>query len=126
MSDLTHARKSASMAPPSLTVLILVLFTAAAWAFPQTQDLKGEVVNAKGLPIADAICTLRGNRLPAEGIVVTTGERGGFGFPGLVPGKYDLVCAAVDHLPVERKDLEVAPATGESVRVELPDAVVVR
>ncbi len=126
MSDLTPERNSASMAPPSLTVLLLVVFTAASWAFPQTQDLKGEVVNAKDLPIAGAICTLRGNRLPTEGIVVTTGERGGFSFPGLVLGKYDLTCAAVDHLPVEQKDLEVAPATGVSVRVVLPDAVVVR
>jgi Carboxypeptidase regulatory-like domain len=114
------------MAPPSLTVLILAVFTAAGWALPQTQDLKGEVVNAKGLPIAGAICTLRGNRLPVEGVVVTTGERGGFGFPGLVAGNYDLVCAAVDHLPVEQKDLEVAPPTSVSVRVVLPDAVVVR
>ncbi|HWU40300.1 MAG TPA: carboxypeptidase-like regulatory domain-containing protein, partial [Candidatus Acidoferrum sp.] len=114
------------MATPSLTGLVLAVFTAAGWAFPQTQDLKGEVVNAKGLPIADAICTLTGNRLPAEGVVVTTGERGGFGFPGLVPGEYDLACAAVDHMPVEQKGLEVTPATGVSVQVVLPDAVVAR
>jgi hypothetical protein len=114
------------MVRPSLTVLIFGLLTAAAWAFPQTQDLKGEVVNATGLPIAGAICTLRGSRLPGEGVVVTTGERGGFGFPGVVPGQYDLACAAVDHLPVEQKGLEVTPATGLSVRVVLPDAVVVR
>jgi TonB dependent receptor/Carboxypeptidase regulatory-like domain len=114
------------MAPPSLTVLLLAVFTATAWAFPQTQDLKGEVVNAKGLPIAGAICTLKGNRLPGEGVEVITGERGGFAFPGLVAGNYDLVCAAVDHLPVEHKDLEVAPPTSVSVRVVLPDAVVVK
>ena len=114
------------MVRASLTVLILSVFTAAAWALPQTQDLQGEVVNAKGLPIAAAICTLRGNRLPVEGIVVTTGERGRFIIPGLVPGEYDLTCAAVDHLPVEQKGLEVTPATGASVRVVLPDAVVVR
>ena len=114
------------MVRASLTVLILSVFTAAAWAIPQTQDLQGEVVNAKGLPIAAAICTLRGNRLPVEGIVVTTGERGRFSVPGLVPGEYDLTCAAVDHLPVEQKGLEVTPATGASVRVVLPDAVVVR
>ncbi|HTG59427.1 MAG TPA: carboxypeptidase-like regulatory domain-containing protein, partial [Terriglobia bacterium] len=84
------------------------------------------MVNAKGLPIAAAICTLRGNRLPVEGIVVTTGERGRFSVPGLVPGEYDLTCAAVDHLPVEQKGLEITPATGASVRVVLPDAVVVR
>ena len=114
------------MATPSLTGLVLAVFTAAGWAFPQTQDLKGEVVNAKGLPIAGAICTLTGNRLPAAGVVVTTGERGGFGFPGLVPGEYDLACAAVDHMPVEQKGLEVNATTGVSVRVVLPDAVVAR
>jgi hypothetical protein len=114
------------MASPSLTILNLAVFSAAAWALPQTSDLKGNVVNAKGLPIAGAICTLSGNRLPVEGIVVTTGERGGFSFPGLVPGRYDLTCTAVDHLPVEQKGLEVTPATGVSVQVVLPDAVVAR
>jgi hypothetical protein len=64
--------------------------------------------------------------LPAEGIVVTTGERGAFGFTGLVQGNYDLTCAAADHLPVERKGLEVTPATGLSVRVVLPDAAILR
>jgi len=102
--------------------LALAVCVAAAWALPQTQDLKGEVVSAKDVAIAGAVCTLRGQGLPEEGIPVVTGEQGGFGFPGLPPGKYDLACAAVDHLPVEQKGIEVTPAAGLSVRVVLPDA----
>ena len=57
---------------------------------------------------------------------MVTGERGGFGYPGLPPGKYDLACTAVDHLPVVEKGLELTPETGAMVRVVLPDAVKLR
>jgi hypothetical protein len=82
-------------------------------------------MSAKDLPIAGAICTLTGHGLPTKGIPVTTGERGGFEYPGLAPGTYDLACAAVDHLPVARKGLEVDPTTRAFVRVVLPDTVIV-
>jgi hypothetical protein len=88
--------------------------------------LKGEVVSANGAPITGAVCTLRGQGLSAEGIPVVTGEKGGFDFPGLPPGKYDLACAAVDHLPLMQNGLEVTPEAGLSVRVVLPDAVKLR
>jgi hypothetical protein len=88
--------------------------------------LKGEVVSAKDLPIAGAICTLRGHGLSNEGVAVTTGEKGGFEYPGLAPGTYDLSCAAMDHLPIEQKDLDVSNSAGLVVRVVLPDAVTVR
>ncbi len=120
-----RARESVWTIRPCLTAVALSLLTEAAWTLPQTQDLHGDVVSTSGLPIAGAICTLRGNGLP-EGVTVTTGERGGFSFRGLVAGKYDLACAAAGHLPVEQKDLEVTVATSPSVQVVLPDAVVVR
>jgi hypothetical protein len=119
-------RNNAALVPPWGVVVALLITGAGGWALPQTQDLKGQVENAKGLPIAGALCTLRGAGLPTDGILVTTGERGEFGYPGLAPGKYDLACAAVDHLPVEQKGLEVTPATGLVVRVVLPEAVIVR
>jgi len=95
----------------------------SGWTFPQTQDFKGEVVSLKEAPIAGAVCTLTGNGLPEEGITLVTGEKGGFDFPGLQPGKYDLACAAVDHLPLMQRGLEVTPAAGLFVRVVLPGAV---
>ncbi len=119
-------RKTISIPLLFLPFLALAVFATTAWTLPQTQDLKGEVVSANGVPIAGAICTLKGQGLPAEGISVVTGEKGGFGFPGLPPGKYDLACAAVDHLPVNEKGLEVTQAAGLSVRVVLPDAVRLR
>src|SRR5208282_739115 len=48
--------------------LALVVSISVAWPLPQTQDLKGVVVSAKGSPIADALCTLTGVGLPMEGI----------------------------------------------------------
>jgi hypothetical protein len=119
-------RKYTSLPLRFLSVLALEMFAATAWTLPQTQDLRGEAVSVNGAPIAGALCTLRGQGLPARGIPVVTGERGGFGFPGLPPGKYDLACAAVDHLPVEQKDLGVTPSAGLFVRVVLPEATKLR
>ena len=93
--------------PPIGVVVALVVSVAAALPLPPTQDLKGSVASAKGLPIAAALCTLKGVGLPAEGIGVTTSERGEFDFPGLEPGQYDLVCVAVGHLPASQNGLKV-------------------
>src|SRR5208283_1942886 len=90
--------------------LALTLSAAGVWAIPQTQDLKGVVVGAKGTPIGEARCTLHGVGLPSEGIVVTTDEHGRFDFPGLQPGQYDLACAAAGHLPVTETGIKVSPS----------------
>ena len=118
--------KGASLVSPWGLILALMASVMGAWTFPQTQDLKGEVVSAKDTPIAGAVCTLTGNGLPLEGIPVVTGEKGGFDFPGLLPGKYDLTCAAVDHLPLMQKGLDLTPASSLAVRVVLPDAAKLR
>ena len=102
-------------------VLALMVSAAVAWPLPQTQELKGVVVSANGSPIADALCTLTGVGLRAEGIGVTTDERGRFDFPGLEPGMYDLACAAVGHLPVSQNGLKVPPANSEALQVVLPE-----
>src|ERR1019366_3398018 len=103
-------------------LLALTLSVVAAWALPQTQDLRGVVVSTQGAPLADARCTLRGVSLRTEGIVVTTGERGRLEFPGLQPGQYSLTCAAPRHLPVTEDGIEVGPENQEILQVVLPDA----
>ena len=101
--------------------LALVVSVAAAWPLPQAQDLKGVVVSTKGLPIAAALCTLKGVGLPAEGISVTTDERGRFGFPGLEPGPFDLMCTAVGHLPVTQDHLQITSANPTVLQIVLPE-----
>jgi hypothetical protein len=103
-------------------VLALTLSVGAAWALPQTQDLRGVVVSAQGSLLADARCTLTGVGLRTEGIVVTTGERGRFEFSGLQPGQYTLTCAAPRHLPVTEEGINVGPGNQEILQVVLPDA----
>jgi hypothetical protein len=100
--------------------LALTLFSAAAWALPPTQDLKGVVVGSKGTPLADARCTVKGVGLRAEGIEVTTDEHGRFDFPGLQPGQYDLSCAAVGHMPVTENGIKVNPSNPLVLQVVLP------
>jgi hypothetical protein len=102
-------------------VVALVVSVAAAWALPPTQDLRGVVVSASGLPVAAALCTLKGAGLPAEGIGVTTNERGEFDFPGLEPGQYDLACTAVGHLPASQNDLNVTETKPAALQIVLPE-----
>ncbi len=102
-------------------VVALVVSVAAAWSLPPTQDLKGSVLSAKGLPIAAALCTLKGVGLPSEGISVTTSERGEFDFPGLEPGQYDLVCVAVGHLAASQNALKVTTTTPTPLQIVLPE-----
>ncbi|HXW14634.1 MAG TPA: carboxypeptidase-like regulatory domain-containing protein, partial [Terriglobia bacterium] len=106
---------------PVWVFLALTLSVATAWPLPQTQDLKGTVVNSKGLPLAAAVCTLKGLGLPAEGVTMTTGERGEFVFPGLQPGQYDLACAAAGHLPATQNGIQMNPANPMLLQVVLPD-----
>ncbi len=103
-----------------------VVALSPAFARPQTQPITGTVVDDKNQPIAEAVCTLAGRSLPQEGVSVTSGERGEFQFPGLVPGTYDLACAAVGRQTVEQKGLEVSEEQGPSVQVVLPPEIVVR
>jgi hypothetical protein len=108
---------------------LLVLGLAAlphAWASLGTQDLKGEVVNEKGEAIAGAVCTLRGPVLPEQGLSKTTGENGEFAFQGLVPGAYELTCAAVTYQPIARSGIEVTQAQAPFVQVVLPAEIVIR
>jgi hypothetical protein len=97
-----------------------------AWTSPGTQDLKGEVVNEKGQALAGAVCTLRGPVSPEQGLLNTTGEKGEFGFRGLVPGTYGLTCAAVTYQPVVQGGIEVTETQAPFVQVVLPAEIVIR
>lgn len=98
-------------------------------AMPLTQDLKGEVVDEKSKPIMGAVCTLTSARagvLPGAGLSQTTTERGEFVFPGLEPGTYDLVCAAIGTEPVEQKNIEVTNQPLPLMQIALPAKTVIR
>ncbi len=113
----------------SLCIALALAGLPRGWALPTTQDLKGEVVNEKGEPIAGAVCTAtaaRHGELPDEGLSVTTGEKGEFSFPGLLPGTYALTCAAVGRQLVAKNDLEVTDTQLPFVQVALPPEIVVR
>lgn len=94
-----------------------------------TQDLNGEVLNEKNEPIAGAVCTLTSTRpglLPEAGLSQTTEEKGHFGFPGLLAGDYNLICAAVGYQPVEQQNLAVTDQPIPFMQLVLPLEVVIR
>lgn len=113
--------------PVSLALLV-VLNTpwVARGALPDTQVLSGEVVDPNNAPIAGAVCTLAGPTLPEQGRPVTTGERGTFEFTGLIPGSYQLTCAAVGYEPVAQNDIPVTETQAPTLQVTLPAEVIVR
>ena len=111
--------------PVSLAVLALLgICLAAGGAFPETQSLRGEVVDQNNTPLAGAVCTLMGPTLPEQGRPQTTGERGEFEFTGLVPGSYQLTCAAVGHEPVAQNDIPVTETQAPILQVTLPAEVI--
>lgn len=114
----------------AVSVLTLAFFAELAVspcvAKPQTQTLKGEVLGANNAPIAGASCTLDGPGLPPEGRPRSTGERGGFEFTGLTPGRYDLTCAALGYEPVIKQNIELGEAESPFLQFVLPPEEIVR
>jgi hypothetical protein len=106
------------------TLLEIALSLCAA--APPTQTLKGEVLGDKNAPIAGASCTLAGPGLPEGGRPRTTGERGGFEFTGLIPGSYDLTCAALGYEPLIKKDIAITEGESPFIQVVLPREIIVR
>jgi Carboxypeptidase regulatory-like domain/TonB-dependent Receptor Plug Domain len=105
------------------------LLGKAPWVLggaPEAQSLEGEVIDAKGAPLSGAVCTLTGPGLPAGGRSVTADEKAKFEFTGLIPGSYELTCAAVGHEAVMEKDLVITEAQPPFIQVALPPEVVVR
>ena len=93
---------------------------------PQTQELKGEVLDEAGKPLVGAVCTLTGGPLPDTGLSVATREKGEFNFTGLLPSTYRLTCAAADYEPVMKQDLQIGETAPPFVQMVLPAEIVVR
>jgi hypothetical protein len=93
---------------------------------PQTQELKGEVLDEAGKPLVGAVCTLTGGPLPDTGLSVATREKGEFNFTGLLPSTYRLTCAAADYEPVMKQDLQIGETPPPFVQMVLPPEIVVR
>ena len=109
----------------TLAILLEIALSPCAAATP-TQTLRGEVLGDNDAPIAGASCTLAGPGLPEGGRPRTTGERGGFEFTGLTPGRYDLTCAALGYEPVIQKDIAINEGEPPFIQVVLPREIIVR
>jgi len=88
-------------------ILLSIPFTAQG-ALPDTQTLRGEVVDPNNAPIAGAVCTLRGRTAEEQGRPVTTGDKGAFEFTGLIEGTYRVTCAAVGYEPIDKAGIEIS------------------
>ena len=86
----------------------------------QTQELRGEVVNENKLPIGGVSCTLQGGLLPSQGLSVTTGGKGTFSIPGLLPGTYVLTCTALGYEPYVKTDLPISAGLAAHLHIIMP------
>jgi Carboxypeptidase regulatory-like domain/TonB-dependent Receptor Plug Domain len=105
--------------------LFLVGLPATAFAVPETQDQRGQVVDSDGNGISGAACTLSGTLLTTGSLQVTTDNKGMFSLQGLIPGKYTLTCAAVGFEPYEDSNLQITSEEPPFLLVTLPNAIVV-
>lgn len=105
---------------------ILASVPGMAAGSPETQDLKGQVMDDKNAPIAGASCTLTAPTLPDQGVTVETDARGNFEFPGLAASTYSLTCAALGYEPVAKQAIEVTNAPPPVMEIVLPREVIVR
>jgi hypothetical protein len=92
----------------TLCIGFLFALASSLTALAQPQTLTGQVVTEKNVPIPNAFCSLTGHLLPAQGLQTTTGTRGNFNFPALMPGVYSLTCAALGRSPISKPDIEVS------------------
>ena len=94
---------------------------------PETQTLKGEVLDEKNQPITGAVCTLTSPRpglLPQQGLSITAGNNGQFTFPSLLFGTYTLYCSAVAHQTVAKAGIELTQGQeAPFIQVILPPEV---
>ncbi len=112
-----------------ITILALgTAFLLAGLCFPSTlpstQNLHGEVLNEKDLPLTEAVCTLSGSLLPQEGLTATMDHKGQFQFLDLEPGEYTLLCAASGYQPL-RRTVDVTDTALPLFQIVLPPDVVI-
>ena len=111
--------------PTLLPAFMAFAISLSAKALP-TQTLRGEVLGDNNTPIAGASCTLAGPGLREGELTRATGEQGKFEFTGLIPGGYDLTCAALGYEPVVEKDISISESEPPFIQVVLPREEVVR
>jgi hypothetical protein len=105
----THLLRHTIQRPQVLGLLACLVFAGRAAAASATGDLKAQVVNEQKQPIAGAMCDLTGPSLSTRGLHVTSGQKGGIDFPGLLWGKYTLTCAAAGYRALSREDIALSP-----------------
>ena len=87
---------------------------------PQTQELKGQIVDQNESPVSGVECVLQGGLLPSQGITVTTGSRGDFSIRGLLPGTYVLTCTALGYEPYVATGVEVTASEAPYLHAVMP------
>src|ERR687889_2597873 len=110
---------------PLVLALALCVALAARVLAADTGSVSGAVFDQNGNPVADAIVSIVGERMPA-GRTVTTDSSGVYNIPLLLPGKYTVEVekpgVGKSSRPVEvqvDKDTQVELVLGVQVREEV-------
>lgn len=106
---------------PSLTLLAL-LAVESAWAVEVTGQIRGQVVDADGLPIPGVTVTVTSPNYQG-GATSTSNEDGAFRFPALPPGEYKVEAQKAGFLPYRATGLLVTAGGTATLEVGLKLAV---
>lgn len=113
-----------------LSLLLVAIISSAIMALgspaTETYTLNGKVVNEQNQPIHDALCKIKGGLLSTEGLSRNSDWKGEFQIEGLLPGAYDIACAAVGYEPVFKAGLQVNENLPSELDFVLTGKIVVR
>lgn len=103
-----------------LLVLAFVLAVAAGWSqSAQTGSLVGKVRDAQGVALPGVEVSLRSPAIIVSQMSMITNEDGGYRFPSLSPGLYELTFSLSGFNTLVRKDIKVGVGQTSSIDATL-------
>ena len=101
-------------------ILLLAAVAAAGWAqLAQTGSIVGKVRDAQGAPLPGVEVVLRSPAIIVSQMATVTNENGGYRFPSLSPGIYELTFTLSGFNTLVRKEIKVSIGQTASIDAAL-------
>ncbi|MGD8539817.1 MAG: carboxypeptidase-like regulatory domain-containing protein, partial [Candidatus Aminicenantes bacterium] len=91
-----------------LLILLTFAFSSMVLAQEQTGTIRGVITDEGGMPLPGATVIINSPAMMAKDVSAVTGVKGGYRFPALVPGTYELRCELPGFKTIVRPGLIVS------------------